>query len=91
MDITEIKIFPFEPGDIQKNLKGFAQITLNESLVIKGIKIFERENGGIFIAYPALQGRDRVYHDIVVPISAELKQRIRDAVVAAYKNEKESS
>ena len=43
MEITEVKIFPFEPGDLQKNLKAYAQITLDDALVIKGIKIFKKE------------------------------------------------
>lgn len=88
MEITDVKIFPFEPGDLQKNLKAYAQITLDDALVIKGIKIFEKENGGIFINYPALQGKDRTYHEVITPISADLKKLIRDRVVEVYKEEK---
>ena len=57
--------------------------------MIKGIKVFENDNGGVFIAYPTIQGKDKTYHDIVVLKSSELKSRIRDAVVAAYKKSKE--
>jgi stage V sporulation protein G len=88
MEITEVKIFPFEPGDLLKNLKAYAQITLDDVLTLKGIKIFEKENGGIFITFPAIQGKDKTFHDIVVPETSEMKKQIRDAVVRVYKNTK---
>ena len=80
MEISEVKIFPFEPGDLQKNLKAYAEITLHDSLTIKGIKIFEKENGGIFITFPAIQGKGKgdfwtsIYH----PFKG--KRMTRDAV-----------
>ena len=85
MEITEVKIFPFEPGDLQKNLKAYAEITLDNSLILRGIKVFERENGGIFISFPAIQGKDKTFHDIVIPKTSEMKKQIRDSVVEVYK------
>lgn len=85
MEITEVKVFPFEPGDLQKNLKAYAEITLYDSLTIKGIKIFEKENGGIFIAFPAIQGNDKTFHDVIIPKTPEIKKQIRDAIVKVYK------
>ena len=85
MEVTEVKVFPFEPGDLQKHLKAYAEITLDDALIVKGIKIFEKENGGIFIAFPALQGKDQVFLDIVIPKTPEMKKQIRDAVVKMYK------
>lgn len=89
MRITEVIIFPFEPGDLQKNLKAYAQITLADSLIIKGIKIFEKENGGIFITFPAIQGKDKTFHDIVIPKTPAIKKLIRDSVVEVYKKTRE--
>lgn len=43
MKISEVKIFPFAPGDTQKNLKAYDPITLDDALVIKGIKVFEKK------------------------------------------------
>ena len=85
MEITEVKVFPFEPGDLQKDLKAYAEITLEDALIFKGIKVFEKENGGIFITFPAIQGKDKTFHDIVVPKTPEMKKQIRDAVVEVYK------
>jgi len=89
VEITEVKIFPFEPGDLQKNLKAYAEITLDDALTLKGIKIFEKENGGIFITFPALQSKDKTFHEVVIPKTPEIKKQIRDAVVEVYKKGKE--
>jgi len=91
MEITEVKIFPFEPGDLQKNLKAYAEITVDDALILRGIKIFEKENGGIFITFPAIQGKDKTFHDIVVLKTPDIKSQIRDAVVGAYKKTKSES
>jgi stage V sporulation protein G len=91
MEITEVKIFPFEPGDLQKNLKAYAEITVDDVLILRGIKIFEKENGGIFITFPAIQGKDKTFHDIVIPKTPDIKSQIRDAVVGAYKKTKSES
>lgn len=88
MEITEVKIFPFEPGDLQKNLKAYAEITVDDALTVKGIKIFEKDNGGIFITFPAIQGKDKTFHDIVIPKTPDIKSQVRDAVVGAYKKTK---
>ena len=85
MEITEVRIFSFEPGDLQKNLKAYAEITLDDALTLKGIKIFEKENGAIFITFPAIQGKDRTFYDIVVPKNPSIKNQIREAVVKSYK------
>jgi len=87
LTITDISIFPFEPGSLQPDLKAMAEITLNDSLTIKGIKVFEKSNGSIFIGYPAIPGKDKEYRDVVVPTHAEIKKLIRDRVVEAYKKE----
>lgn len=91
MEITEVKVFPFEPGDLQKHLKAYAEITVEDTLILRGIKIFEKENGGIFIAFPAIQGKDKTFHDIIIPKTPDIKSQIRDVVVGAYKKTKSGS
>jgi len=47
--ITEIKIFKIEKRGA---LLGYANIVLNDSFIIRGIKILENEKVGRFIAMP---------------------------------------
>ena len=87
IDVTEVVIYPFEPGAPEPALKAYAEITLNDAVTIKGIKVFVRKNGGMFIGFPALPGKDDTWRDVVVPKTEEVKKKIRDAVVTAYKRE----
>jgi len=87
IEVTQVKIYPFEPGAPEPALRAYAEITLNDALVIKGIKIFVRKNGGMFIGFPAQPGKDDTWHDLVVPKSDAVKKSIRDAVIEAYKRE----
>jgi len=85
MEITEIKIFPFELDDLQKNLKAYAEITVDDALIL------EKENGGIFITFPVIKGKDKTFHDIVIPKTPDIKIQIQDVVVGAYKKAKSES
>jgi len=80
-DITDIKVYPFKNSD--GKVKAFAQIVLNGSLKISGIKVIEGENG-LFIGYPAEKSKDGKYFDIVHPVTREGKNFIQDVVLANY-------
>ncbi len=87
MELTDVKIYPFEPGGLEPALKAYAEVTLDDALIIRGIKIFVRKNGGMFIGFPAQPGRDGEWRDLVIPKTEAVKKSIRDAVIAAYKRE----
>ncbi|MCA9485098.1 MAG: SpoVG family protein [Nitrospina sp.] len=91
IEVTHVRVFPFEPGYPEKSLRAYAEITLNGQLVLKGIKVFENSKGGVFIGYPSRPGRDDTWQDMVVPLDEGLKKTIRDAVVTAYKSERDFS
>ncbi len=86
--ISNVKIYPFDPGLPFKDLKAYAEIKFEDSLIIKGIKIFEKDNGGIFIKFPSIPGKGGQYKEVVVAENIDLKKMIRNKVVEAYKNEK---
>jgi len=87
MEITDVVIYPFEPGEPYKDLKAYAEITLDDRLMIKGIQVYQKSNGGIYIRFPSVKGSDREYKEVVVAKDAEFKKYIRDRVVELYKKE----
>ena len=87
MDITDIIIYPFEPGEPYTDLKAYAEVTLDDQLVIKGIQVFKKSNGGIYIRFPSVKGSDREYKEVVVAKDPEFKKTIRNRVVEQYKKE----
>jgi stage V sporulation protein G len=69
-------------------LKAFADITINDVLVVKGLRVVEGKNG-LFVSMPQTQGKDNRWYDSISPVSAEARQAIQDEVLAAYNEEKE--
>ena len=61
MKITEIKIYPFDLGSSQSSLRAYADVVLDDLLVIKGFKILAAKSGGLFIGMPSKKGKDGKY------------------------------
>lgn len=83
MDITDVKFFPYNKGG---NFKGYATVELEESLVIRSIRLMDGEKG-FFIGFPSQQDKDGEYHDVVFPITKELREKITAEVIEAYEAE----
>ena len=49
MNITFIKIYPFDSGIHQSSLRAYVDVILDDLLVIKGFKILVGKSGGLFI------------------------------------------
>lgn len=83
MNITEIKIFKIEPRGA---LLGYANIILNDSFIIRGIKILENEKVGRFVAMPSrtLKEGKRHTRDMCHPINNETREEITSLVFEAY-------
>ena len=82
MEITEVRITLRD----DEKLKAFASITLDNQIVIRGLKIIEG-SGGLFIAMPSRQRRDGSYQDVAHPINRETRLWLEKEVVGAYKEE----
>ena len=87
MTVTKVTIYPFEPGEPYKDLKAYAEITLDNILTLKGIQIFQKSNGGIYIRLPQQTGKGGEYKDLVIAETPDFKKYLRDTIVAAYKAE----
>ena len=82
MKITEIRITLRDDN----KLKGFASITLDDSFVIRGLKIIEGASGP-FIAMPSRKRKDGTFQDIAHPINMETREWMEAEIIAAYKQE----
>lgn len=85
LKITDIKIYPFDTTNIGGQTKGYADITIEETLILKGFKIIEAENGGLFIGYPNQKTRDGRYKDLIIPLNNEIKEYLRRSIIDKYK------
>lgn len=86
LEITEVRIYPVNGS--KSNLLAFAAVTIEDALVITGVKVLEGKKGN-FIGFPASKGSDEEYHDIVFPLSKDFREAIQDAVLQAYDEQAE--
>lgn len=72
------------------NLKGTANITIDDCFVVKGILIMEGKNG-LFMSMPSKKDKNGDYKDICFPITKEARQQIIDEIMKQYNNLDEES
>ena len=82
MIVTNVKIKKVD-GDKLDRLKAYVDITLDESLVIHGLKLMQGEQG-LFVAMPSRKRRNEEYKDIVHPICPDLRNYITKVVEEKY-------
>ncbi len=83
MNITAVKIYPFDTGNLQSSLRAYADVTLDDFLVLKGFRILVGKSGGLFVGMPSKKGKDGKYYDQI-----EFKENssiLRDRILEAYK------
>ncbi|NPA16331.1 SpoVG family protein [Persephonella sp.] len=85
MEITEVKIYPFDTSRIGGRVRAVADITIDNILVIKGIKLVESKHGGLFISFPKKASSKGTYVDIVQSLDNEFTEKVRRAIVDKYK------
>ncbi len=80
MQITDVRIRTISD---EGKMKAIASITFDGEFVVHDIKIIEGQ-GGCFIAMPSRKMADNEYRDIAHPLSTETRNRIKEAIFAAY-------
>lgn len=84
MKITDVRLRFVKPGEDELKLKAYADITLEESFVVHGLKVIDGQKG-MFVAMPSRKMPDGEYKDVAHPITPELRKEITDTVIAKYK------
>jgi stage V sporulation protein G len=83
LEVELLKFYPFEVSTKRPRLLGYADVKIDE-IIIRGIKLFEAKNGGLFIQLPAINQGGRDYPVVEIK-SKVLLDRIRREVVDYYK------
>lgn len=81
--VTKVKVVPNNNPD--SNLKGFAQITMDDCFVVSGVKVFDGENG-MFLQMPQYKNSAGEYKNVANPVTKEFHDELSNKVIAAYKN-----
>ncbi|MDD5005599.1 MAG: SpoVG family protein [Candidatus Omnitrophica bacterium] len=67
----------------KSNIRAFVDIALNESLLLKGLRIVEGKNG-LFVSMPREKGKDNKWYETIHPLSNQVKEDISNVVLSAY-------
>ena len=67
------------------SILAYANVDLGGYFAVTGIKIVEGKEGP-FVAMPSQMGRDKKYHDICFPTTAEMREAVNTIVMDAYRD-----
>jgi stage V sporulation protein G len=84
MNITEVKIYPFDCGEPGSYLRAYADVTLENMLLLKGFRVLATQKGGLFVGFPSRKGKDGKFYDMVELKSEALQANLRSAILEAY-------
>ncbi|MBN1296570.1 SpoVG family protein [bacterium] len=87
MEITRIRIYPFDTGTRGGRIRAVADVELDGVLLIKGIRILEGRSGGLFLGMPAIRIRSGEFRDTIVITDKELAAHLRHRIVEAYQTD----
>ena len=85
MNITFIKIYPFDTGFHQTSLRAYADVVLDDLLVIKGFKVLVAKSGSLFVGMPSKKGKDGKYYDQIEFKVNDFQSELRTGILEAYK------
>lgn len=83
MEIQVQRMYRFETD---RPLKAFADIVINDALLIKGVRVMDGKKG-LFVSMPREQAKDKKWYDTVRCLTQEIRDRISETVLSAYKEE----
>lgn len=83
---TDITVSVKIPREGNNNIKGYANVTVNNAFAINNVKIVDGKNG-LFVQMPNYKKSDGSYSDIAYPVTAEMREKINSSVMAAYQKE----
>lgn len=77
-----VRVYPID--EPKGNTKAFANIAVDDLIVIRGIRVVDSEKG-LFVTMPQSQDKKtNEYHDIAFPLTADLRKGIVAAVLDEY-------
>ena len=82
MNVSDAKVRVYNKKS-EDRILGYADIIVENSFVVHGLKIIEGENG-IFVAMPSRRVQSGEFKDIIHPTCPVLRKNITDFVVEKY-------
>jgi len=81
--IEVARIFKVENKE-ESTLKAFVDVKVSDVVLIKGIRVLAKKEGGLFAAMPSNLAGDGKYYPTVKFLTAEANEELQKVVLAAY-------
>ena len=81
--IEVAKIYKVE--NKESALKAFVDVNVCDVVLIKGIRVMAKKDGGLFASMPSNKANDGKYYDAVKFLTPEGSKELQEVVLAAYK------
>ena len=81
--MIKIEVTRIHKLDGEGATKAFADIAIEEAIVINGLRVIEGKDG-LFISMPREAGKDGKWYNTVIPLTREVKDEIERVVLEAY-------
>ena len=82
----EIKVLKVHRIDGENRIKAFVDISINDALLIKSLRIVQGKNG-LFVSMPTEQGKNEKWYERVRCLNKDIREEIANTVLAAYSTE----
>lgn len=63
--------------------KAFVDLTLDDTLIIKGLTLVEGKNG-LFLSFPSTKGKDGKYYNSIYSMDKEFTGQLEEACIKKY-------
>ena len=84
LENLEIKVLKIHRMANESRIKAFADIGINDALLIKGVRVVEAKKG-LFVAMPTEQGKDEKWFERVRCLNQDIRELIAEKVLEAYR------
>ena len=79
---TNVQLRLFEG---KESLRAIGQFTLNDTYVVKNVRVMESSEKNLYVSMPCRQDRYGEYHDYAYPVTAEERKNLERAVISKYR------
>jgi stage V sporulation protein G len=80
---TAIKVARIYPLKTDGALKAFVDITINDVVMVRGVRIIDGRNG-LFVSMPQVKAKDEKWYETVRCLSNDFKNRVAEDVLNTY-------
>lgn len=81
--IEVARLFKVKNNEESSTLKAFVDVKVCDVVLIKGIRVLAKKDGGLFAAMPS-QPHDGKYYQTVKFLTPEANEELQKVVLAAY-------